>query len=145
MSESRFRKSLANKMPLSVFVHIESSIGSGVPDTNYTVKANEKGGWLELKYSAKQPKKISLRKGQVVWHRKHNRNGGKSFIALKVGQDKIYIWSGIYSRELFHGIDWHFDIYEDIPCRELDLKKDGWEVFQEILERGEINEIGQRL
>lgn len=133
MSESNFRTALKDKLPDFAFVHVESSIGSGIPDTQFTEKETKLGGWIELKYEKGDAKKVKLRKEQVVWNRRYNRSGGRSYVALKVGSNFIYLWHGKYARELYHGKDWNIDIYKELPCRCFNLRDGGWQKFSDFL------------
>ena len=129
-----FRNKLKEKLPQFLFSQIEShQTAPGYPDTDYLLKNSLNiTGKIELKYSDKIPYKIDLRKNQVVWLRRYARLGGRCFIAIKIGQDLIYVWEGKYALELYQGTDiW------SIPHWEFNLRKNGWEQFG-IMLQGDI-------
>ena len=77
----------------------------------------------------KSPIKIDLRKNQVVWLRRYARNGGRCFVAVKVGRDYLYVWEGKYALELRKGLDiW------GLPHWEFVLMGYGWQLFSKLLE-----------
>lgn len=70
---------------------IESSAGNGVPDVYYSVPG--KGGWIELKYIPKWPKrpttkvKLPLRPEQKLWIKQHGELTGRVFVLVRIEDD----------------------------------------------------------
>lgn len=125
-----FRKKLKEKLPKFLFSQIEShQTAPGYPDTDYLLKNSLNiTGKIELKYSKTIPNRIDLRKNQYVWLRRYARCGGRCFIAIKIGQNLIYVWEGKYAFELYQGADiWN------IPHWEFNLRENGWEEFGKLL------------
>ena len=124
-----FRNKLKKKLPRFLFAQIEShQTAPGFPDTDYLLKGTKITGKIELKFEKTIPNKIDLRKTQVVWLRRYARNGGRCYVAVKVGAQFIYAWEGKHALELKQGLDiWN------IPHWEFELKNDGWKEFGDLL------------
>ena len=129
MNESYFRRSLKLHMPRSIFVHIESKIGLGLPDTQFF--NSQSGGWIELKYYKTRPKKsISrLRREQVIWLREYSKAGGRCFVLVRSGKYEILAWSGKYALELRTGRD----IFSLPSYQCFDLRHGGWYKLDDYL------------
>lgn len=124
-----FRNKLKAKLPHFLFAQIESHKSApGFPDTDYLLKGSTLSGKVELKYERTSFNRIDLRKTQVVWLRRYARNGGRCYVAVKLGASFIYVWKGKHSLELRKGMDiWN------IPHYECELQKNGWEEFGDVL------------
>lgn len=125
MSESAFRQSIKKRFKCFEISQVESGgTAPGIPDTHFLLKGTSKTLWGELKFEKTRPNKIDLRKAQVVWNRRYNRVGGKSFVIVKEGVSFIHVWPGSYAKELREGEDiWN------LPLKTFPVKLGGWDLF----------------
>ena len=131
MSETRFRHSIRDNLKRDfLFDQIESRLTApGIPDTHYFSKKLNVNGFMELKYEKSIPKKIDLRKNQVVWLRRYSRYGGNCFVVVKISSSTVFLWPGQYAMELRKGQD----IY-NIPHHKLNFRdKNFWDQLKNIM------------
>lgn len=72
--------------------------GKGIPDSNYCIDGYE--GWVEFKHTKHW--KVRIWPEQVAWMERRARQGGRVFIAVRRGQDELWILTpeaGRYLRE----------------------------------------------
>lgn len=76
-------------MPRVRYTRIENSIGSGIPDLNFTYKG--KTYWYELKVTKTKAGKIEFRSAQINWHNKERKAGGNPLcLAQDLNSGKMY-------------------------------------------------------
>lgn len=107
MIDGGLRKLFQKHLPLVHWVPIETwSTGQGVPDTNFCHVGVE--GWIEFK--ATPAWSLSFQPGQIAWHERRFRAGGRSFIAVRrhnnggprrgAPVDELWLYRGISARIL---------------------------------------------
>ena len=87
---------------------IESwSTGAGIPDGEFC-SANGNQAWIEFKKTDGWA--VRFKPGQIAWHERRARMGGRSFIAVRrrnsargVIVDELYLFRGSDSRAVFTG------------------------------------------
>lgn len=85
---------------------IESwATGSGIPDGEFCSPRGRQA-WIEFKRTDAWA--IRFKPGQVAWHERRHRMGGRSFIAVRrqnssrgVTVDELYLFSGMDARAVF--------------------------------------------
>ena len=103
-TESILYQTLKNNLPMLDLCRIESDMGDGIPDVNYTL------GWIELKVTIGWA--VGLRAAQVGWIRRRIRRGGIAFVSIwQKGstRDNLWIVPGemveLLSSEGLHGVE----------------------------------------
>lgn len=94
--ESRFYKNkiypMLKKLKGARYTRIENSVGSGIPDLNFTYKG--KTYWYELKVTKTNHGRIEFRAAQHNWHNKERKAGGNPLcLAYDKKERKIYLFS----------------------------------------------------
>jgi hypothetical protein len=87
------------KMPEAQWTPVESPVSLGIPDAEYCFP-NGAQGWVEFKAAAANA--VKVRPGQVGWHLRRHRMGGRSFIAVRRGSE-LLIFRGGGARDLVDG------------------------------------------
>lgn len=106
MAEKRAYKILVRQYPNAHWQRFESWTMPGIFDANACLDGVEV--WVECK-EAKDPKtsrgliRAKVRKGQVPWEHLRRRAGGRTFIALMVGQ-AFYLLHGHHLKALKKGV-----------------------------------------
>lgn len=107
--EARFYQSIKSHMtrPLDRLDRIENSFGSGYPDTNMTLDAEDV--WIELK-APKEPKRAStplmtsngnhpLLESQINWFIRQRQAGGIGFILVRTDRRILLVDGTRYAKE----------------------------------------------
>jgi hypothetical protein len=101
MSERNFWSLIRPNLGIKMY-RVENKVAAGMPDIHYVSESGS--GWIELKYipgfQIKGRTKIGIRKAQAIWHRNYRKNGGISWILLRVGREKIFLFSGEHAEEI---------------------------------------------
>lgn len=105
MSEKNFWTFVKKNLKLKMY-RVENRVSSGMPDIHYI--SEEGSGWIELKYIKELPKKGSvksgLRRAQSIWHDAYQRNGGQSWILLRVGRRDVILINGCHALDISKGM-----------------------------------------
>jgi hypothetical protein len=101
MSEKQFWTFVRSNLDLQMY-RVENKVAVGMPDVHYVSECG--GGWIELKYipgfQIKGRTKIGVRKSQAIWHTNYKKYGGISWILLRVGREKIFLFEGSRAKEI---------------------------------------------
>lgn len=126
MNESRLRQRVVRLLSEHGLdaVSVENSAYPGTPDINYV------GGWVELKWVQKRPKRAPVRTPhftpqQRVWLRRRWHAGGRAYLLLQV-EDSYYLFNGCVASRLLG----------ELTCEILDsgvLGEDSWVSMGESL------------
>lgn len=96
MKDGGLRTTFRTSLPKFHWTSIESPwTGAGTPDAEYCYAGCE--GWVEFKRA--QGWNAGMRPEQVGWHMRRARCGGRSFIAVRKGED-LYIYNGCDAKQL---------------------------------------------
>ena len=79
MSDGNLRQLLQNHLPMIHWQSIETLIGRGTPDMNGCLDGQE--FWIENKATSGWT--VTFETGQVAWHERRFRAGGRTFIAVR--------------------------------------------------------------
>lgn len=93
------RQLFAKRIKRAHWAPIESwGTGIGIPDANCCLDGIE--FWVEFKKATAN--KVNISPGQVAWHERRARAGGRTFIAIRRQRDddELYIYRGLKVREL---------------------------------------------
>ena len=102
MSEKSFWTLVRNNLPFRCY-RVENRVMLGMPDVHYVSKG--KSGWIELKFVPKWPKKrinTGYRLQQAIWAREYIKNGGQSWILIRIERDFTALIHGKNSVELYN-------------------------------------------
>jgi hypothetical protein len=102
-SEKQFWNLLRDKLPINKMYRVENKVTKGMPDIHYIHEG--KSGWIELKYLDKFPKnRISsgLKLNQMYWSLEHFKNGGASWVLIRIGRDFIALVNAGYVGKLYN-------------------------------------------
>lgn len=91
MIDGGLRKIFRERLVDFHWVSVESgSTGFGIPDINYCCAGAE--GWIECKATSGWA--VSIQPGQVAWHLRRARHGGRTFIAVRRKQTQLWLIRG---------------------------------------------------
>jgi hypothetical protein len=101
MSERNFWSFIRPNLGIKMH-RVENKVAAGMPDIHYVSEAGS--GWIELKYipefQIKGRTKIGIRKAQAIWHKNYKNDGGISWILLRVGREKIFLFNGEHAEKI---------------------------------------------
>ena len=102
MSESNFWTLVRNNLQMKMW-RVENRVMKGMPDVHYLSEG--KTGWIELKYMNKWPKKrfsTGLKLSQVFWARNYTKNGGSSWILIRIAREFTALVDGKNAEDLYN-------------------------------------------
>jgi hypothetical protein len=140
--EARLWQSMRSKMvlPADRFDRIENSMGSGYPDVNATIAAEDV--WIELK-APREPKRAStplmtsngnhpLLESQINWFIRQRQSGGIAFILVRT-DCRIMLLDGTKHMKMFNGWTVKEMIAASLYTCDVPTKIEDWRMLRNVI------------